>query len=247
MMLLLAACGGGSEESTGLPPAPGGGDAAAPSGPPVAATATLTGKIIFEGTAPAPKKIQMSADPNCQKSNPNAVDQAVVVSDGGLENVIIHISSGLEGKSFPTPSESPVLDQKGCTYTPRVLTVQTKQPIKIRNSDMTLHNIHAWAEKNKPFNSSQREGLEFERTFDTAEIVPIKCDVHSWMQAFVGVFPHPFHTVSKSGGAYELKLPAGKYEITAWHEQFGEQKQTIEVADGQTAKLDFTFKGKSAD
>jgi len=236
-LLAFAACGGNrdpfEEASTG------GGNAggAAP-----ALTATVKGKIVFEGTPPERKKIVTSSDPGCKNSD--LTNEAVVVSDGGLENVILFVSKGLEGKKFPTPKDQKVLDQMGCHYIPHALTLQTGQELKIVNSDETAHNIHAWAEVNTPFNESQStKGVETVKKFDKEEILlPVRCDVHNWMNAFIGVFTHPAHTVSGKGGAYEIKLPAGEYEITAEHEKLGKQTQMVTVAENGSADLNFTFK-----
>src|SRR5262249_5490123 len=105
LTLVVASCGGGGSTTTPPPPPGGGGGGNAP-----ALTGTVGGKISFEGTAPKPDKIQMSADPYCAMANKDPYTEQVVVSDGGLENVIIFVSSGLEGKSFPTPSDPVVID-----------------------------------------------------------------------------------------------------------------------------------------
>jgi hypothetical protein len=243
LVLALAGCGGGGNDNT-LPNLPAGGGPGAgggPAGP--AATATVTGKIAFEGTAPPNEKIQMSADPYCQMRNPNAVAETVKVSDGGLENVIVFVKNAPAG-NYPAPTTPVEIDQHDCHYVPHVFTMQANQPMKIKNSDATLHNIHAWAEKNMPFNIGQPvQNMETTKTFNMEELpVPIRCDVHKWMGAFVGVFHHPFHTVSKAGGAYELKLPAGNYEIVAWHEKYGQQTQMVTVADNGKAEANFAFK-----
>jgi hypothetical protein len=119
------------------------------------------------------------------------------------------------------------------------------------NSDMTLHNIHVWAEKNPVYNQGQPlKGLVNETKFPNPEVpLPIKCDVHKWMGAFVGVFDHPFHTVSRQGGTYELKLPPGNYEITAWHEKFGKKTMMVQVADNDKKDVNFSFSAndKAAD
>ena len=150
----------------------------------------------------------------------------------------------LPAASYPAPSNPVEIDQHDCHYVPHVFTIQTNQPLKIKNSDATLHNIHAWAEKNMPFNIGQPvQNMETQKTFTTEEVpLPIRCDVHKWMGAFVGVFPHPYHTVSKSGGAFELKLPAGSYEVVAWHEKYGQQSGMVTVADNGKAELNFAFK-----
>src|SRR5262249_55957165 len=148
---LLAACGGGGSSDTSIPPAPGGG--AATSGPTFdmsKATATVAGKISFEGTPPPNDKVQMSSDPYCQQhAAAHPTVETVKVGDGGLETVIVYVSSGLPaGVSYAPPTDPVEINQMSCHYIPHVFTMRTNQPLKVKNSDMTLHNIHAWAEKN---------------------------------------------------------------------------------------------------
>jgi plastocyanin len=236
--LAFTACGGSNDYPfKNIPSSSGNGG-----GPAIPLTATLKGKIALEGTPPAAKKISTSSDPGCK--NPDLVSEEYVVSDGGLENVILFVSGGLDGKSFPRATEQKVLDQHGCHYVPHALTLQVGQELKIVNSDDTAHNIHAWAEVNTPFNESQSsKGVSTVKKFDKEEmLLPVRCDVHNWMNAFIGVFNHPLSTVSTKGGAYEMKLPAGTYEITAEHEKLGKQTQMVTVTDGGTADLNFTFK-----
>jgi hypothetical protein len=251
LVLALAVSCGGGEPKNELPPggpgagaAPGG--AAAPN-----ATATVSGKITFEGTPPPNEKIQMSSDPYCaQRGGTNPTLETVKVSDGGLENVIVYISNP-PNASYPAPTAAVEINQENCHYIPHVFTMQTNQPLKIKNSDMTLHNIHAWAEKNPQYNVGQPvKDMVNETKFANEEVpLPVKCDVHKWMGAFIGVFHHPYHTVSKGGGSYDLKVPPGKYEVVAWHEKYGKQTQMVEVMDNGKAELNFTFKadGKPTD
>ena len=242
---MVAACGGGGE-TNGVPPPPsGGGASGGPAFDMSKANATVTGKISFEGTPPPNDKVQMTSDPYCQQ---HAADyptvETVKVSDGGLENVIVYVSSGLPaGTSYGTPTTSVEINQKNCHYIPHVFTMMTNQPLKIKNSDMTLHNIHAWAEKNPQFNVGQPvPNMVNETKFSNPEVpLPIRCDVHKWMGAFVGVFDHPFHTVSKQGGTFELKLPPGNYEITAWHEKYGKKTMMVQVADNDKKEVNFSY------
>lgn len=247
LLMSVAGCGGG-EQKPQLPPVSGGGGTAstAPAVDKSKWTADISGKVIFEGTAPKPQRIQMSADPFCAsnvKPQEAMTEEAVVNADGTLQNVIVYIKSGIQG-SFPTPSEPVVIDQKDCRYHPHVFTLMVNQPFKIKNSDSTLHNIHAWAVTNTPFNIGQPvQNMETTKMFDKTEMpLPIRCDVHKWMSAFVGVFNHPFHTVTRDSGTYDLKLPPGKYEVVAWHEKFGIQTQTVEVAADEKKEVNFTFK-----
>jgi hypothetical protein len=240
---LVAACGGGGTTET-IPPADKGG-ATGNTFDMSKATATVTGKIGFEGTPPPNDKIQMSSDPYCQM---HAADyptaETVKVSDGGLENVIIYVSSRLpSGVTYATPTTPVEIDQQNCHYIPHAFTMMTNQPLKVKNNDMTLHNIHAWAEKNPQFNVAQPvKGLVSDTKFANPEVpLPIRCDVHKWMGAFVGVFDHPFHTVSKQGGTFELKLPPGNYEITTWHEKYGKKTMMVEVKDNDKKDVNFSY------
>lgn len=238
-LLTYAACGGSSDSfDEAIKKAAGSGG-----GPAVNLNSTLKGKITFEGTAPAPKPITTSSDPGCK--NPSLVSETIVVSDGGLENVIVHVSGG-NTQTFPVPAEPVTLSQEGCHYIPHAFTLQVGQKLKIVNNDNTAHNVHAWPEINKSFNVSQSsKGVEHEFVLDKEEVLlPVKCDVHNWMNAFIGVFSHPLAAVSKKGGAYEFKLPAGSYTVTAQHETLGKQESMVTVADGATAELNFTFKAK---
>jgi hypothetical protein len=239
---LVTACGGGGSNEPPPPPeggATGGGGGAAPA---ANATATVTGKISFEGTPPPNDKVQMSSDPYCQqKAADYPTVETVKVSDGGLENVIVFVSSPVSG-SFPTPTTPVEINQQSCHYIPHVFTMHTNQALKVKNSDMTLHNIHMFSEKNPTFNVGQPvQNMVSMTKFTTPEMFPIRCDVHKWMGAFTGVFDHPFHTVSKAGGAWELKLPQGTYEITAWHEKYGKKTMMVMVGDNDKKEVSFTF------
>jgi plastocyanin len=236
----LAACGGGTTENA---PAP----AAAPTKNPVdpATAATVTGRVSFTGTVPAPQPITMASDPRC--TNPDAVTETVVADGkGGLGNVFVYVKDGLGSLAFPVPTAPVVLDQKGCQYRPHVFGAQVGQPIEILNSDATLHNIHAWPMVNQEFNVGQAlQGLRHTHTFSTKEVmVPFKCDVHKWMNAFVGVLDHPFHAVTRADGSFSLKgLPPGTYTLEAWHETLGTMTQSVTVGAKESKEVAFSFAG----
>lgn len=176
-----------------------------------------------------------------------AFTENVEVNDNGtLANVFVYVKSGLEGKTFATPSEKVVLDQKNCRYHPHILGVQTNQIIIIRNSDDLLHNIHPMPKNSRGFNVGQpKQGMETEKSFPAAEImVPVSCDVHGWMSAYIGVVDHPYFAVTGSDGSFSLpNLPPGEYTIEAWHEQYGTQEMKVTVGEKQQVTADFTFSG----
>jgi plastocyanin len=236
--LLTAGCGGAQEE-----PAP---RAAAVANPVDPATAgSVTGTIRFEGTAPAPQPINRSSDPYCEQQGAATTETVVVGSGSALQNVFVYVKDGLGDRAFPVPASPVVLDQKGCRYVPHVLGIQIGQNLEITSSDNTLHNVHAIPEQNREFNKAhQMAGIKHTHTFSTKEVmVPFKCDVHRWMNAYVGVLDHPFYAVTGANGTFELKgLPPGTYTIEAWHEQFGRQTQTVTIGAQQTSDVAFTFK-----
>ncbi len=215
-----------------------------------ATAATVTGKIAFEGTAPRARRISMSGTPECEKihGDQTVYVETVVVNDNGtLKNVFVYIKGGLEGKSFAVSTESAKLDQKGCLYDPRVVGVQANQELLIYASDPDIsHNIHPMPEKNREWNTSMPPGAApLKRKFTRPEImIPVKCNVHPWMRAYIGVVRHPFFSVSGEDGSFEISgLPPGDYVIEAWHERYGTQEQKVTVTEKESKAVDFTFKG----
>ena len=210
-------------------------------------SASISGKITFDGKPPKQKKITTDADPKCAEmhaDSPLLGEEVVVNADGTLKNVFVYVKSGLGDKTYDPPKTPVEPTQTGCHYVPHVFGMMAKQPLEIINSDDTLHNIHAMPTKSKEFNVGQpNKDMKTMRTFADPEImVHFKCDVHPWMSAYVGVMSNPFYSVSGDDGAFSLKgLPAGEYEVAAWHEKYGEQVQKIKVGDGEAKTIDFKF------
>lgn len=234
---------GAATEGAAAPAAP-----ASAAGPAAGATgsASVAGKIVFEGAVPPAEKFKMSADAFCAKTHPGDVSKEVVVvgPDKGLANVFVYVKSGISG-TYPPPATAAVIDQKGCTYHPHVFGMVAGQSLDILNSDDTLHNIHSLPEKNESFNLGMPvKGMKYTKKFDKPEVmIHIKCDVHGWMSAYCGVVAHPFFAVTAADGTYAIKnLPAGTYTIEAWHEKLGTQTQQVTVGATESKPLAFTFK-----
>lgn len=236
---LVAACGGAP------PAAPAA--ATAPLFDP-ATTGTVAGHVVLDGSPPAAQTVRMDGDRKCAQLVPGGArrtESYVVGAGNALANVFVYVKTGLEGRSFPVPSAPVVLDQRECWYVPRVVGVRVGQPLEVVNSDPLLHNIRATATVNEPFNQGQPvQGMRYSHTYSTAEVmVPFKCDVHAWMNAWVGVVNHPYFTVTGPDGAFSLpNLPAGTYTVEAWHEAAGTQTGSVAVSAKGTATLDLTFK-----
>ena len=242
-MTAAIACGK-SETPSSSAPAPD-----APAAPAVdeASAATVTGKVVLEGTPPANAPIKMSADPVCMRAakGPQTQEFYVVGEGGSLGNVFVYVKEGLGDRTFSTPSTVVKLDQQGCRYTPHVFGIQVNQPLEIVNSDSTLHNIHAMPKSNAEFNTGQPvQGMKHSHKFTAKEVmVPFKCDVHPWMNAYAGVLDHPYYAVSGTDGKFEIKtLPPGNYTVEAWHEKLGTATQQVTVAAKESKDITFTFK-----
>src|SRR3982751_5835500 len=241
----VVACGGGKEASntSAEPGAPAG----TPAGQKVdtATAGSVKGMVTLDGTAPKNEAIKMNADPVCVRENktPQFQETYLVGSDGkSLANVFVYVKDGLGNYVYDTPTTPATIDQKECRYHPHVFGMRVGQTLEIINSDPTLHNIHALPKGNQEFNTGQPiQGMKTTHTFTAKEVmVPFKCDVHGWMNAYVGVLDHPYYAVTDNSGKFELKsLPPGTYTIEAWHEKLGTQTQSVTLAAKESKDVNF--------
>ena len=212
------------------------------------AEGSITGTITFEGKAPKMRPLKLDADPICVVNNEIAPKKEWLILDEnkGVKNVLVFVTEGLNIDYSP-PEEPVVIDQKGCIYSPHVLGIMAGQQLDILNNDGTLHNIHALPKVNKEFNKAQpRSKKKLSVKFEKPEApFKVKCDVHPWMGAYIGVFDHPCFAVSGDDGTYIISdLKPGEYVIEAWHEKLGSQTANVTVSDS-AAHQNFTFKKPS--
>jgi plastocyanin len=241
-LLTSAACNKNTEQSNNKTE-----EKQAESAPPAtpidpATVAAVSGTVKFDGTAPKASKIDMSQDPGCKGTNES---ENVVVSGGDLSNVFVYVKDGLGSRTFDTPKDPVVLEQKGCQYHPHVLGVMVGQTVQIKNEDPTTHNIHPTPKDNREWNESQPPSAPaIEKNFAREEIMlPVKCNQHPWMKMYVNVVKTPFFAVTDKSGKYEIKgLPPGDYTIAFVHEKLGEQDQKVTVAAKESKTVDQSFK-----
>jgi plastocyanin len=210
------------------------------------AQGTVTGKIKLTAVPPPNARIPMGADPNCLTINAGkrVVQERVLrAADGGLANVFVNVKGSFPQAAGGAPA---IIDQRGCTYHPRIQGVRVGQSISIKNSDATLHNVHSLSKKGNDFNSGQPQaGMVFKYQLKSEEVMlHIKCDVHPWMTGYVGVVNHPYYATSDATGSFKITgVPAGKQTIQVWHEKYGFLTQTVDVKAGGTTNVDFTYSG----
>jgi plastocyanin len=212
-------------------------------GPPVA-RGSMRGHVRVVGPVPENDAIRMSSDPMCNKAHggQRVLDEGVrAAADGSLANVFVQLVGNLP--ETPVPAEPVSIDQRGCVYRPRVIGVRVGQALQIRNSDDGLHNVHGVSNDRDDFNVSQPL-VGMINTFRPHDpgILRLKCDVHTWMVAFVGVVNHSFFAVTGADGAFALQdVPAGTYTVRTWHEVFGAITTPVRIEGGHDADLDIVY------
>lgn len=211
-----------------------------------AGAGTVAGTVVYTGKVPALRPIPVDAEPMCVKKHATVPNEVLVLGPGDtMANVLVRVVKGLPaGKTWPAPTQPVVMDQNGCQYVPHVMGIMVGQPFKVLNSDGILHNVHALPTVNTPFNMAMPPTRkEAEAKFGKEEgMFVIKCDVHPWMRAYMGVMGNPFFAVTGKDGKFSIpNLPAGTYEVEAWHEKLGTQKASVTVGAADTQSVSFKF------
>jgi len=237
---LVASCGG---DSAGPPPA------RQPTPLDHATTGAISGEVRFEGAPPPMQTLTFGGFAECAAAHRGSVPVGdVLVQNGKLQNAFVWLKDGLGDRVFAIPGEPVVVDQVGCLYQPRVAGVQVGQLVKFTNDDPLLHNVHGTPKASPPWNVSlARKGAEREIRIAKPEVmISVRCDLHPWMQGWLGAVDHPYFAVTGPDGGFMLRdVPPGTYTVAAWHERFGvrEARVTLEAKGAATAS--FTFAAES--
>jgi len=207
-----------------------------------AAGGTISGTVKYDGTAPAPRKVEVTKDKDVCALHPHFEEELVVGSGGGIANAVV-VVKGAKGDVKPGEVK---FDQKGCDYTPHVLAFPAGSTVNIINSDGILHNIHTYSTKNPAFNMAQPKFKKvIQRKIDQPEVFKVSCDAHGWMHAWWFATDTPYFAVTDDNGNYSIAgVPAGNYEVEVWQEKLGTADQKVDVKDGATATGNFSMKPK---
>lgn len=213
-----------------------------PPPPPEEPAGGVWGTVTLQGPRPAPKRVRMDADPQCAALHADLPrsDDLVVGPAGQVRWAVVHVTRGLGGQRFESPTTPVLLEQIGCRFAPHVLAARVGQPVEIVNRDAFLHCVHGLPFANKEFVFGQPPGARDVRTFPQPEIFAVKSDIRPWMKAWIAVFDHPFFAVSDEEGRWRIVgLPPGRYELTVWHEALTLEKAELDVGPGLEGRRDF--------
>lgn len=204
----------------------------------------IQGRALFKGEPPPRDELPVTFSKRICGREPKKSERLLVSETGAIQNVVVSLLGIPKGLPTP-PSEAPLqLDQQKCVFIPHVLIVPVDTPFKVLNSDNTTHNFHAIGTENKEINKNQSKNNRkpIPVQFAHPEVVRVVCDVHSWMSAWIVVAEHPYYALTDPEGGFRLdNVPAGRYQIKAWHEQLGEQTSEVTVEVNQETVADFEF------
>ena len=205
----------------------------------------IKGVVKFDGPLPTLEKLSIPAVCN-PTGKPEVYSNDILIDQGKLKNVLVRITSGLEGRTFQdVPAHHAILDQKDCQYEPRMLGVRVGQTVEIVNSDPTFHNVKSISKNNENFNLAMPvKDQRISKVFTKPELfIESKCSVHPWMTATIAVMDHPYFSVTNTQGEFTIpNLPAGKYRIEAFHEVFGTQTKEVTLKENEILDLEFSFR-----
>jgi plastocyanin len=209
----------------------------------------IAGKVYFKGEAPRLRRMMMDKDPVCASLHPEGVlpEDGRVNANGTLPNAFVYVSKGADNLSGAAPTEAITLTQNECEYEPHVLGIMVGQPLRVVSNDPTTHNIHIMPKAGHDFDVTQQPGSPpVTDKFSKPQImVPVHCNIHNWMQAYIGVVTNPYYAVTGNEGTFQIKgVPAGSYTLSIWTATFGTQEREVTVRPGETASADFTFGGR---
>jgi len=202
--------------------------------------ATIAGETIFKGPPPGPYVIWVSSEEDI--FGEKLPDEKLIVSrEGKIKNVLVTIEGITEGK--PWPNLNPRIVNEGGRFLPHFLVARTGTEVELINKDPVLHNTHAIITGRTLFNVAQpRQDHVIRKLLRRQGLVEIMCDTHDWMNGWLAILDHPYYALTGEDGAYKITdIPAGTYNLTAWHEKLGRHQVQVKVKAGEQLKVDFKY------
>lgn len=210
-------------------------------------TGSISGTVKYEGQAATPRMLKVDKDLEVCGTHAMYSEELLISKTGGLQNVVVQVV-GAKGEVVQ-PATRPSIAQEGCQFIPHLLVIPAGARMNILNEDGIAHNIHTLSVDNPSFNIQQpgakKRIVTKKNDFAIPETIPVKCDIHGWMKAWIIVADHPYHAVTDDGGSFEISaIPAGTYRVEFWHETLGRQTQEVTVKTGADTAMEVVFKPK---
>jgi len=236
LTIFLAACSDSSAPPT---------KAVVPTPVDPATAGTILVDVKYARTPPAPQVVNMQSAPQCAAAHAEPVyDPSLLAQNGQLANAVVWIKRGLTHWVFAPPSQPVVIDQKGCVYQPHVSVAMVGQAVEFVNSDTEPHNVHGRPQQVASWNFlMSRQGASRTLYFDKPEVgIPVGCDIHPWMRAYLTVVDNPYFAVTPANGDVTLaQVPPGDYVIAAWHEKLGTKEQRVTLPPSGSVRVQLSF------
>jgi len=172
-------------------------------------------------------------------------ESVVVGFEDGVRYAVLTLEGVTKGKQVEREAVNE-LDNQGCRFVPHVQAASVGQWLVVKNSDPILHTAHAHFKSGQPdFNLGLYPGKVSRKPLVSSGVVPVFCDVHPWMRAYIVVTEHPYHAVTDILGDYEIRdIPPGNYRLKVWHETLGTQEKPVEVKGSGISEVDFYLSGE---
>ena len=190
---------------------------------------------------PEPTRVENTTDPEVCGLDHTLENMVVAPQNRGIANVILSLAGIPEEKIPSVPAERLVLDNADCRFVPHAGVLTVGSVIEAVNSDPILHTTHLYG----PLEANlalRARGPGISRTVEKPGMIIVKCDVHSWMQAFIRVDSHPFHAVSDTRGSFRIPgIPPGSYTLEVWHETLGSQQKPVRIEAGKKQSVEILY------
>jgi len=198
---------------------------------------TIKGAVRYMGAPLERKKVAVTIDQYiCGKEK--EPEDLMLSSNNGIRNAVVWLQNLPPGAKRDWNLPAAKMDQKQCSFIPRVVVVPVGGTVEFLNSDRLLHNVRSVGKENPPFNRAQPHGRAISFVFKQPEILRVDCDLHSWMRGWVVVAEHPFYAVTNDQGEFILEnVPRGKYTLQVWQESLGNVTQELIVGDKPTTTV----------
>lgn len=205
---------------------------------------TIKGNIRYVGAPIEKTKIPVTIDQYiCGKEKDP--EDLLLSSNNGIRNAVVSLQNVPPGAKRDWNFPAAKMDQKQCSFIPRVVIVPVGGTVEFLNSDRLLHNVRSTGKENPPFNRAQPHARSISFAFKQPELLRVDCDLHSWMRGWVMVADHPFYAVTNEQGEFILEnVPPGKYTLRVWQESLGNMTQELVVADKGTTTVSVSMRKK---